>query len=137
MYSLRKWHRANIAFIIWLVYAANSAVNGVTFSDNNTIVMSLDRADEKTICQDGLLLSVWMPQENITLQDRVIRGAVYFSILTYLFFGVSIVSDRFMAGTIFSLILCIFPLTNLNMSSVSHPDFFSFFFSGSFSSAFF
>lgn len=108
MYSLRKWHRANIAIIIWLVYAANSAVNGVTFSDNNTIVMSLDRADEKTICQDGLLLSVWMPQENITLKDRVIRGAVYFSILTYLFFGVSIVSDRFMAGTIFSLLLCIY-----------------------------
>lgn len=98
MYSLRKWQGANLAMIAMFVYVAISAVNGVTFSDNNTIVMSLDRADEKTICQDGLLLSVWMPQENITLQDRTLRGTVYFAILVYLFIGVSIVSDRFMAA---------------------------------------
>lgn len=81
-----------------MVYVDSSAVNGVTFSDNNTIVTKLDRADEATICQKGLLLSVWMPQENLTLQDIVIRGVVYFSIMVYLFIGVSIVSDRFMAA---------------------------------------
>lgn len=97
MYSL-EWQRANIAIVILLVYAASSTVSGVTFSDNNTIVTSLDRADEKTVCQNGLLLSVWQPQENLTLQDVVIRGTVYFSILVYLFIGVSIVSDRFMAA---------------------------------------
>lgn len=103
MYSPKRqlrWHVANIALIILLfVYAASTSANGsVTFSDNNTIVESLDPADERRICQDGLLLAVWKPQENVTLQDVVIRGAVYFSILVYLFIGVSIVSDRFMAA---------------------------------------
>lgn len=97
MYSL-EWQRANIAIVILLVYAASSTVSGVTFSDNNTVVTSLVRADEKTVCQDGLLLSVWQPQDNLTLQDIVIRGTVYFGVLVYLFIGVSIVSDRFMAA---------------------------------------
>lgn len=100
MYLAKKqWQRANIAIAILIVYITSAAVHGLnTYSDNNTIVQSLDRSDEKTICQDGLLLSVWQPQENLTLEDIVIRGAVYFSILVYLFIGVSIVSDRFMAA---------------------------------------
>lgn len=100
----RQWQRANIAIAVIIVYitsvgAAAAASNEFTFSDNNTLsVQSLDRSDEVTICQDGLLLSVWQPQENLTLKDIVIRGAVYFLILVYLFIGVSIVSDRFMAA---------------------------------------
>lgn len=49
-------------------------------------------------CKDGLLLSVWRPLENVTRGDRFARGLVYFLILCYLFLGVSVVSDRFMAA---------------------------------------
>ncbi|XP_054264179.1 sodium/calcium exchanger 1 isoform X2 [Macrosteles quadrilineatus] len=55
--------------------------------DNDTIV-----------CQDGLLLPVWLPQDNLTAGDRVARGMVYFIALMYLFLGVSIISDRFMSA---------------------------------------
>lgn len=101
MYSPKgQRHGTEIAILIFILYAASASVNGlsVTFSDNNTKVESLDWADEKTVCVKGLLLPVWQPQENLTLQDLVIRGTVYFSILVYLFIGVSIVSDRFMAA---------------------------------------
>lgn len=99
MYSAKKqWQRANIATAILVVYITSAAVNGqFTFSDNNTKIQSLDRSGVSK-CQDGLLLSVWQPQDDLTLKDIVIRGAVYFSILVYLFIGVSIVSDRFMAA---------------------------------------
>lgn len=51
------------------------------------------------ICKsDGLLLKVWMPQIGISVGDRFARGAAYFFALSYLFIGVSIVSDRFMAA---------------------------------------
>lgn len=51
------------------------------------------------ICKaDGLLLKVWMPQIGISIGDRFARGAAYFFALSYLFIGVSIVSDRFMAA---------------------------------------
>lgn len=48
-------------------------------------------------CRDGLILRAW-PIENITNGDRFARGLVYFLAMCYLFLGVSIVSDRFMAA---------------------------------------
>ncbi|XP_023723619.1 sodium/calcium exchanger 3 isoform X2 [Cryptotermes secundus] len=49
-------------------------------------------------CEDGLLLPVWLPLDNLSIGDRVARGLVYFSAMLYLFIGVSIISDRFMAA---------------------------------------
>lgn len=49
-------------------------------------------------CRDGLILPVWQPIDNITWGDRFARGLVYFLVMCYLFLGVSIVSDRFMAA---------------------------------------
>ena len=49
-------------------------------------------------CTPGLVVPVWHPTENLNMVDIVFRGLVYFLILMYLFIGVSIVSDRFMAA---------------------------------------
>ncbi|KAI6229995.1 hypothetical protein M3Y99_01107900 [Aphelenchoides fujianensis] len=48
-------------------------------------------------CKDGLLLPVWTPVD-VPLSTRIVRAAVYMAAMCYLFFGVSIVSDRFMAA---------------------------------------
>merc|ERR1719167_956581 len=50
------------------------------------------------ICQDGLILPVWTPQEGLSTGDRVARAIVYFVAMVWLFIGVSIVSDRFMGS---------------------------------------
>ncbi|OAD56815.1 Sodium/calcium exchanger 3 [Eufriesea mexicana] len=49
-------------------------------------------------CEPGLVVPVWKPEENLYLFDVIIRGFVYFLLLLYLFIGVSIISDRFMAA---------------------------------------
>ena len=49
-------------------------------------------------CVDGLLIPCWRPTTDLTLGDKIGRGFVYFISLVYLFIGVSIVSDRFMAA---------------------------------------
>ncbi|XP_034239306.1 sodium/calcium exchanger 3-like isoform X1 [Thrips palmi] len=49
-------------------------------------------------CQPGLLLPVWRPDEGLGVGDRVARGFAYLCALLYLFLGVSIISDRFMAA---------------------------------------
>ncbi|KAE8736995.1 hypothetical protein FOCC_FOCC017548 [Frankliniella occidentalis] len=49
-------------------------------------------------CQPGLLLPVWLPDEGLSVGDRVARGFAYLCALLYLFLGVSIISDRFMAA---------------------------------------
>lgn len=49
-------------------------------------------------CSDGLVLPAWQPLENVPTFELAIRGFAYFFALLYLFIGVSIVSDRFMAA---------------------------------------
>ncbi|XP_039757992.1 sodium/calcium exchanger 3 isoform X2 [Pararge aegeria] len=49
-------------------------------------------------CSDGLVLPAWLPLEDVPTLQIAFRGLVYFLILMYLFIGVSIVSDRFMAA---------------------------------------
>ncbi|XP_059471223.1 sodium/calcium exchanger 1 isoform X2 [Neocloeon triangulifer] len=51
-----------------------------------------------TTCEDGLIIPMWQPQENLTTGDRFARGLVYFFAMVYLFIGVSIIADRFMAS---------------------------------------
>ncbi|XP_044779204.1 sodium/calcium exchanger 3 isoform X4 [Drosophila simulans] len=55
-------------------------------------------AEELRECSEGLVLPLWMPQRNISVGDRLVRGFVYFVLLIYLFVGVSIIADRFMAA---------------------------------------
>ncbi|KAM3959342.1 sodium/calcium exchanger 3 [Aphomia sociella] len=49
-------------------------------------------------CSDGVVLPAWRPREDVPTFEIAIRGFVYFIALLYLFIGVSIVSDRFMAA---------------------------------------
>ncbi|XP_043271830.1 sodium/calcium exchanger 2 isoform X1 [Venturia canescens] len=49
-------------------------------------------------CEEGLVVPLWSPSNNLNLIDIIFRGIVYFLLLLYLFIGVSIISDRFMAA---------------------------------------
>ncbi|XP_052275965.1 sodium/calcium exchanger 3-like isoform X3 [Dreissena polymorpha] len=49
-------------------------------------------------CRPGMILPLWTPIGNIGLGDKAARSIVYFAALIYMFLGVSIVSDRFMAA---------------------------------------
>ncbi|XP_013873016.1 sodium/calcium exchanger 1 isoform X2 [Austrofundulus limnaeus] len=48
-------------------------------------------------CEKGVLLPVWEPR-NPSFGDKVARATVYFVALVYMFLGVSIIADRFMAS---------------------------------------
>lgn len=76
-----------------LLFMAASAVAEVT---NSTV--KPEEVDDFICKSDGLMLKIWMPQIGISVGDRFARGAAYFFALSYLFIGVSIVSDRFMAA---------------------------------------
>lgn len=49
-------------------------------------------------CEQGLVVPLWTPTDNLNLADIIFRGIFYFLFLLYLFIGVSIISDRFMAA---------------------------------------
>ncbi|XP_033861019.3 sodium/calcium exchanger 1-like isoform X5 [Acipenser ruthenus] len=48
-------------------------------------------------CKEGVILPVWEPQ-NPSIGDKVARATVYFVAMVYMFLGVSIIADRFMAS---------------------------------------
>ncbi|XP_058632430.1 sodium/calcium exchanger 2a isoform X4 [Onychostoma macrolepis] len=52
---------------------------------------------EKVKCQPGILLPVWLPQDP-SLPMQSVRAVIYFAFLLYMFLGVSIIADRFMAA---------------------------------------
>lgn len=48
-------------------------------------------------CKEGVILPIWMPN-NPSFGDKLARATVYFVGLFYMFLGVSIIADRFMAS---------------------------------------
>ncbi|XP_041038011.1 sodium/calcium exchanger 1-like [Carcharodon carcharias] len=48
-------------------------------------------------CEGGVILPLWQPQDP-SVGDKVARAIVYFVALVYMFLGMSIVADRFMAS---------------------------------------
>ncbi|XP_054651323.1 sodium/calcium exchanger 2b [Dunckerocampus dactyliophorus] len=63
----------------------------------NSSVSKHGKCDEVTVCKPGILLPVWQPNRP-GLGDQVARAVVYFVSLMYMFLGVSIIADRFMAS---------------------------------------
>ncbi|KAM6933948.1 sodium/calcium exchanger 2b [Xenentodon cancila] len=64
---------------------------------NITGSSSKNKCDEVTVCKPGILLPVWKPDKP-ALGYQVARAVVYFVSLMYMFLGVSIIADRFMAS---------------------------------------
>ncbi|XP_059171382.1 sodium/calcium exchanger 1-like isoform X3 [Physella acuta] len=63
-----------------------------TEPENNTC------SREASPCKEGLLVPMWLPQGNLAVGDVAARATVYMVVLIYLFLGVSIIADRFMAA---------------------------------------
>ncbi|CAI9724447.1 calcium exchanger 1-like isoform X3 [Octopus vulgaris] len=49
-------------------------------------------------CKNGLIIPRWEPTGNLSVGDKVARAIIYFVLMVYLFLGVSIIADRFMAS---------------------------------------
>ncbi|MCI4385553.1 hypothetical protein PGIGA_G00051730 [Pangasianodon gigas] len=58
---------------------------------------SSKRCGEVVECKPGIILPVWKPN-NPGLGEKIARAVVYFVSLMYMFLGVSIIADRFMAS---------------------------------------
>ena len=69
-------------------------------SSNGTMLLHTPAACSRaaSICRPGVVLPVWMPQENLMLGDTIARACIYAFGLIYMFLGVSIIADRFMAA---------------------------------------
>ena len=90
--SSRNWWLVLIGLMLsWQCCCAEAA------SDEQTMANASRQTEEKK-CEDGLIIPLWHPADNLSIGDRVSRGLVYFIGMIYLFIGVSIIADRFMGS---------------------------------------
>lgn len=95
--NLFPWLTLTVAFHhhhFMFPIVSGSSTNNQTISDYDD-----DYIEPGTIrCKPGLMLPVWEPTTNLALGDIIARGVVYFVLLVYMFVGVSIIADKFMAA---------------------------------------
>nr|XP_033480492.1 sodium/calcium exchanger 1a isoform X1 [Epinephelus lanceolatus] len=72
------------------------AAGSSTVTSNNTL-SNHTKCGGGTNCIEGVILPIWKP-ENPAFTDRLARATIYFVGLAYMFLGVSIIADRFMAS---------------------------------------
>ncbi|XP_052432919.1 sodium/calcium exchanger 2-like isoform X2 [Carassius gibelio] len=66
-------------------------------TDDSDGVTTKKKCNQLVECNPGILLPVWKPI-NPSLGEQIVRAIVYFVSLMYMFLGVSIIADRFMAS---------------------------------------
>ncbi|XP_065123129.1 sodium/calcium exchanger 2a isoform X1 [Paramisgurnus dabryanus] len=93
MASLPLLHR----FLLLLLSTQVCAGGNIRENSNRSVDSPKRSCAEKVICQPGILLPVWLPRDP-SLAMQAIRAVIYFSTLLYMFLGVSIIADRFMAA---------------------------------------
>ena len=79
-----------------LLYLCTFVLLVFTFTETVEGVKNCSRI--ATPCRKGVALPKWEPAENLSTGDQAARAIVYFSALVFMFLGVSIIADRFMAA---------------------------------------
>lgn len=81
-------------------FAATAAVafTQVAVTSANTTSADSSSKFQLPVCKQGMVIPMWVPKDNISTGDKAARATVYFITLGYLFLGVSIIADRFMAS---------------------------------------
>ncbi|KAM6960982.1 sodium/calcium exchanger 3 [Aplochiton taeniatus] len=80
-----------------LSVAAASLCAEARTTPSPSLAANNDTCGENTKCMPGIILPIWYP-EDPSMGDKVARVIVYFVAMIYMFLGVSIIADRFMAA---------------------------------------
>ncbi|CAL8298007.1 unnamed protein product [Merluccius merluccius] len=86
-----------MAMFLLLVHTSSAATLDHSADGSVSVVPTNRNCSEAEPCSRGVLLPIWEPQ-NPSFGDKVARATVYFVALVYMFLGVSIIADRFMAS---------------------------------------
>ncbi|XP_014915243.1 sodium/calcium exchanger 1-like isoform X1 [Poecilia latipinna] len=90
--------RPSFLLLLFAAISASSAAGGAGLAPkSNTTARNQTKCGGSTDCIEGVILPLWKP-ENPAFPDRLARATIYFVGLFYMFLGVSIIADRFMAS---------------------------------------
>ncbi|KAM9362920.1 sodium/calcium exchanger 1a isoform 2-T2 [Symphorus nematophorus] len=96
--SLRSTYQLLLLLTVISAELPLSAAGGSTLTlKSNSTPTNHTTCGGSTECIEGVILPVWKP-DNPAFTDRLARATIYFVGLAYMFLGVSIIADRFMAS---------------------------------------
>ncbi|XP_058238271.1 sodium/calcium exchanger 1a isoform X2 [Hemibagrus wyckioides] len=85
-------------FVIFLSHELQHvAAGGSKLHDMSVPANTTDNCTGTYQCKEGVILPVWRPK-NPSFGDKLARATIYFVAMAYMFLGVSIIADRFMAS---------------------------------------
>uniref|UniRef100_A0A3B3BRD1 Solute carrier family 8 member 1a n=1 Tax=Oryzias melastigma TaxID=30732 RepID=A0A3B3BRD1_ORYME len=84
-------------FFISMGLPGSSAGGSALSTQFNNTAGNKTKCGGSTYCVQGVILPVWKP-DNPAFGERLARATIYFLGLIYMFLGVSIIADRFMAS---------------------------------------
>ncbi|XP_074662888.1 sodium/calcium exchanger 1-like [Tubulanus polymorphus] len=75
------------------IFVLMSMFSGASADENKT-----GKEEDDEVCKDGVFLPRWEPVGQLSTGDKIARATVYMSSMVFMFLGVSIIADRFMAA---------------------------------------
>uniref|UniRef100_A0A8C9U1M4 Solute carrier family 8 member 1a n=2 Tax=Scleropages formosus TaxID=113540 RepID=A0A8C9U1M4_SCLFO len=78
-------------------YVASTSLENSPKEGNASVINESKTCNGSNQCKEGVILPMWKP-ENPSFGDKIARAVVYFLAMFYMFLGVSIIADRFMAS---------------------------------------
>ncbi|XP_043929900.1 sodium/calcium exchanger 3 isoform X2 [Protopterus annectens] len=100
MAGLRLWPHTSLFLqfgLLTLVLCLHILQADASEVDASSLVNKTEHCATEYECTEGVILPIWYP-ENPSLGDKIARVIVYFVAMIYMFLGVSIIADRFMAS---------------------------------------
>lgn len=83
--------------LVFLLSFISSEIPLAAAGGSNNTLKNSTTCGGRTNCIEGVILPIWKP-ENPSFTERLARATIYFVALVYMFLGVSIIADRFMAS---------------------------------------
>lgn len=80
-----------LRIIVWFILA-------MAVADQFPTVEAANCTRKAEECSPGIIIPMWTPVGNLSSGDKAARAIVYMAAMVYMFLGVSIVADRFMAA---------------------------------------
>lgn len=68
------------------------------YSNSSITANSSEVTHKQLLCSHGIILPAWLPLHNVGTGTVAFRGLVYIASLIYLFVGVAVLADKFMAS---------------------------------------
>ena len=103
-YSPGRWTLGCVAVMATIVLELIPGTSAQTTSMMSTLSSNANSENETKCtmlaseCEKGVVLPLWTPVHGLGDGDRAARATVYFVAMVYMFLGVSIIADRFMAA---------------------------------------